>query len=92
MDNLINNRRPGCKGCYPVFKLPTGDIYDLLVKGGKKDIKQYVEKGVYEQRIKACENCDGLMASTTCRFSGNLVFQNAAKTDQKCFYPGDSKW
>jgi len=86
------SRRKKCKGCYPVVKLPGGDIYDLLKKGNKSDNVEIVEKNIYERRIHSCELCSGLIANTTCRYSGNLVYETAVKINQKCFYPGKSKW
>ena len=88
---MISGRRK-CKGCYPVFKIPNGDIYDLLKSSSKSDNDQIVEKDIYEQRIQSCELCSGLIANTTCRYSGNLIYETAVNINQKCFYPGKSKW
>ncbi|MFW6035057.1 MAG: hypothetical protein ACOCRZ_02255 [Halothermotrichaceae bacterium] len=86
------SRSEKCKGCYPVFKLPSGDIYNILKKNIKCNKDKIVRKNIYEQRIRACELCKGLIANTTCRYSGNLVYQTAIKAKKKCFYPGGSKW
>ncbi len=92
MGDLVISRRKNCKGCYPVIKLPNGDIYDLLKSSSKSDDVQIVEKEIYEQRIQACELCNGLIGNTTCRYSGNLIYETAVRFNQKCFYPGKSKW
>ncbi len=92
MDDLLISKRKKCKGCYPVVKLPNGDIYDLLKSSSKSNSDQIVEKDIYEERIHSCELCSGLIGNTTCRYSGNLIYETAVKSSQKCFYPGKSKW
>lgn len=91
MDNLDSSRRK-CKGCYPVVKLPSGDIYDLLKNSSNSDMDQVVEKDIYIQRISVCESCNGLIAATTCRYNGALIYETAIKIKRKCFHSGGSKW
>ncbi|MTI59510.1 MAG: hypothetical protein FH762_05885 [Firmicutes bacterium] len=80
-----------CKGCNKGVKLPAGDIYDLL-KNKSIPRKELVPKDIYQERIRICENCSALIAKTTCRFSGSLIYIAAAAKNKQCCSPAGSKW
>ncbi|AZO96445.1 hypothetical protein [Halocella sp. SP3-1] len=80
-----------CKGCNTAVKLPAGDIYDLLQNNSKFE-KELVPKHVYQERIKLCEKCSALIAKTTCRYTGFLIYIAAADKNEQCSWPAGSKW
>ncbi len=49
------------------------------------------DKG-YEERLRVCNSCEGLLPSETCGYCGCFVHIRALKKDASCPYPGENKW
>lgn len=51
-----------------------------------------VSESLYEQRLETCMSCPFLLYANTCKFSGYIVYYQAALKDRACSDPAEKRW
>jgi hypothetical protein len=83
--------RDDCKGCQRDVSV-TNEPLIYYSDSSIEDLGEFVNEGLYHQRVQICLGCSSLQYGTTCKHSGALIGYIAKQKNKRCPMPGAAKW